>query len=142
MATALILGATGGIGHEVATALHRHGWQINALHRDPTKAVSHGKTPWIHWVKGDAMNAAEVTRAAEGTSVIVHAVNPPGYRNWGRLVIPMIDSSIFLAASTMSIRPMATAQTSSGPYSLKYESRCMLAAIFSVRRMLVSWFMT
>jgi len=94
MATALILGATGGIGHEVATALHRHGWQINALHRDPTKAASQGKTPWIHWVKGDAMNAAEVTRAAEGASVIVHAVNPPGYRNWGQLVIPMIDSSI------------------------------------------------
>ena len=94
MATALILGATGGIGHEVATALHRHGWQINALHRDPAKAASHGRTPWIHWVKGDAMNAAEVTRAAEGASVIVHAVNPPGYRNWGQLVIPMIDSSI------------------------------------------------
>jgi len=94
MATALILGATGGIGHEAATALHRHGWQINALHRDPTKAASHGKTPWIRWVKGDAMNAAEVTRAAEGASVIVHAVNPPGYRNWGQLVIPMIDSSI------------------------------------------------
>ena len=94
MATALILGATGGIGHEVAIALHRHGWQINALHRDPTKAASQGKTPWIHWVKGDAMNAAEVTKAAEGSSVIVHAVNPPGYRNWGQLVIPMIDSSI------------------------------------------------
>ena len=94
MATALILGATGGIGNEVATALHRHGWQINALHRDPTRAASHGKTPWIHWVRGDAMNAAAVTRAAEGASVIVHAVNPPGYCNWGQLVIPMIDSSI------------------------------------------------
>jgi nucleoside-diphosphate-sugar epimerase len=40
------------------------------------------------------MNAAEVTTAAEGASVIVHAVNPPGYRNWGQLVIPMIESSI------------------------------------------------
>ncbi len=94
MATALILGATGGIGHEVAGALHRHGWQIKALHRDPGKAASDGRTPWIHWVKGDAMNAAEVTTAAEGASVIVHAVNPPGYRNWGQLVIPMIESSI------------------------------------------------
>jgi nucleoside-diphosphate-sugar epimerase len=93
MATALILGATGGIGHEVASALHRHGWQINALHRDPGKAAA-GKTPWINWVKGDAMNAAEVTTAAAGASVIVHAVNPPGYRNWGQLVIPMIESSI------------------------------------------------
>ena len=94
MATALILGATGGIGHEVAGALHRHGWQIKALHRDPGKAAGDGRTPWIHWLKGDAMNAAEVTTAAEGASVIVHAVNPPGYRNWGQLVIPMIESSI------------------------------------------------
>ena len=92
MKTALVLGATGGIGQEVATALQRHGWQINALHRDPAKVASHN--PGFHWVEGDAMNAAEVTKAAEGASVIVHAVNPPGYRNWGELVIPMIDSSI------------------------------------------------
>ena len=95
MATALILGATGGIGHEVASALHRHGWRINALHRDPARAATHSKA--FRWVKGDAMNAAEVTKAAEGASVIVHAVNPPGYRNWGQLVIPMIDSSIAAA---------------------------------------------
>jgi nucleoside-diphosphate-sugar epimerase len=95
MSTALILGATGGIGHEVANALLRHGWRINALHRDPGRAAIHSKA--FHWVKGDAMNAAEVTRAAEGASVIVHAVNPPGYRNWGQLVIPMIDSSISAA---------------------------------------------
>jgi nucleoside-diphosphate-sugar epimerase len=25
--------------------------------------------------------------------VIVHAVNPPGYRNWGQLVLPMIDNT-------------------------------------------------
>lgn len=95
MATALILGATGGIGHEVASSLHRHGWRINALHRDPARAARASKE--FHWVKGDAMNAAEVTKAAEGASVIVHAVNPPGYRNWGQLVIPMIDSSIAAA---------------------------------------------
>jgi len=92
MATALILGATGGIGHEVAIALQRHGWQIKALHRDPARAASHNEA--FHWVKGDAMSATEVTNAAEGASVIVHAVNPPGYRNWGELVIPMTNSSI------------------------------------------------
>lgn len=97
MATALILGATGGIGREVASALNRHGWQVNAMHRDPGRAASGGHTPWIHWLKGDAMNVPEVTRAAEGASVIVHAVNPPGYRNWGQLVIPMIESSIAAA---------------------------------------------
>lgn len=95
MATALILGATGGIGHEVASALQRHGWQINALHRDPARAAGHKKA--FRWIKGDAMNAAEVTKAAEGASVIVHAVNPPGYRNWSQWVVPMIDSSIAAA---------------------------------------------
>ena len=98
--TALILGATGGIGHEVAVALQRHGWQIKALHRDPIKAAGRESTPGITWVKGDAMNATEVTNAARGTSLIVHAVNPPGYRNWAQLVIPMIDSSISAARAT------------------------------------------
>ncbi len=97
---ALVLGATGGIGHEVATALTRHGWQINALHRDPAKAASHANGSGFHWLKGDAMNAAEVTKAAQGAAVIVHAVNPPGYRNWGQLVIPMIESSIGAARDT------------------------------------------
>ena len=36
-------------------------------------------------------------RGAEGTQAIVHAVNPPGYRDWGRLVLPMIDNSIAAA---------------------------------------------
>jgi nucleoside-diphosphate-sugar epimerase len=98
--TALILGATGGIGHEVAVALNRHGWQIKALHRDPTKAAGRESTPGITWVKGDAMNATEVTNAAQGTALIVHAVNPPGYRNWAQLVIPMIDSSISAARAS------------------------------------------
>jgi uncharacterized protein YbjT (DUF2867 family) len=40
--TALILGATGRIRHEVAAALNRHGWQIKALHRDPAKAAGRG----------------------------------------------------------------------------------------------------
>jgi nucleoside-diphosphate-sugar epimerase len=98
--TALILGATGGIGHEVAVALNRHGWQIKALHRDPTKAAGRESTPGITWVKGDAMNPTEVTNAAQGAALIVHAVNPPGYRNWAQLVVPMIDSSISAARAS------------------------------------------
>jgi nucleoside-diphosphate-sugar epimerase len=49
------------------------------------------------WRKGDAMSAADVTAAAEGVGVIVHAVNPPGYRNWGKLVLPMLDNTIAAA---------------------------------------------
>ena len=43
------------------------------------------------------MNAGDVRAAAENVSLIVHAVNPPGYRNWGDLVLPMIDNTIAAA---------------------------------------------
>jgi nucleoside-diphosphate-sugar epimerase len=48
-------------------------------------------------VAGDAMNATDIRRAAEGAQAIIHAVNPPGYRNWGKLVLPMIDNTIAAA---------------------------------------------
>ena len=34
---------------------------------------------------------------ARGCGVIVHAVNPPGYRNWAGQVLPMIDNTIAAA---------------------------------------------
>jgi nucleoside-diphosphate-sugar epimerase len=43
------------------------------------------------------MNAAEVVAAAAGVSVIVHAANPPGYRNWKGLALPMLESTILAA---------------------------------------------
>jgi nucleoside-diphosphate-sugar epimerase len=51
----------------------------------------------IEWIHGDAMNAADVLRAARGASLIVHAANPPGYRNWATQVLPMIDNTIAAA---------------------------------------------
>ncbi len=89
--TALVLGATGGIGGEMVRTLLARGWAVKALHRDPA-----GR-PGMDWIKGDAMNAADVAAAAVGADVIVHAVNPPGYRNWGALVLPMLDNSIAAA---------------------------------------------
>jgi nucleoside-diphosphate-sugar epimerase len=43
------------------------------------------------------MNPADVARAARGVGVIVHAANPPGYKNWQGLVLPMLESSIAAA---------------------------------------------
>jgi nucleoside-diphosphate-sugar epimerase len=37
--------------------------------------------------------------AAQGCSVIVHAVNPPGYRRWSELVLPMMDNTIAAASA-------------------------------------------
>lgn len=90
----LVLGATGGVGGEIAAALLRRGWQVHALVRDPARA----RLPaGIERHGGDAMNAGDVMRAARGADVIVHAVNPPGYRNWQTLVLPMIDNTIAAA---------------------------------------------
>ncbi|WP_419825614.1 NAD(P)H-binding protein [Sphingomonas sp.] len=94
---ALVLGATGGIGGETAAALLRHGWQVVAMVRDPGKEGETGPLTQAKIVAGDAMRAEDVARAAAGVQAIVHAVNPPGYRNWGDLVLPMINNSIAAA---------------------------------------------
>ena len=97
-AKALVLGATGGIGSEVARALRARGWEVTALHLDPSRAAA--SNPHLTWVQGDAMDRAAVVSAAAGASVIVHGVNPPGYRNWAGLVLPMIDNTISAASAT------------------------------------------
>ena len=51
------------------------------------------------WIRGDALNARDVLAAANGCSVIVHAVNPPGYRRWAQLVLPMLDNTIAAAVA-------------------------------------------
>lgn len=96
--TALIIGATGGIGSETALALIAHGWRIRALNRNPDRASR--DFAWlgpVEWVKGDAMKTADVVAASKGVSLVVHAANPPGYRNWKGTALPMLDSSIAAA---------------------------------------------
>ena len=94
---ALVLGANGGIGSELGAALKRHGWQVRGLARKPPATGVADATGPDHWIAGDAMRAEDVRRAAEGAALIVHAVNPPGYRDWDRLVLPMLQNSIAAA---------------------------------------------
>ncbi len=89
----LVLGATGGVGGETARALIAHGWRVRGLVRGQRP----GLDPAIDWREGDAGVGADVLAAADGVDAIVHAVNPPGYRDWDRLVLPMIDNSIAAA---------------------------------------------
>ena len=92
--TALVLGATGGIGGEVARGLVARGWDVRALHRQADRMAGQEA---LNWQQGDAMNATDVMRAAKGVALIVHAVNPPGYRNWAGTVLPMIDNTMAAA---------------------------------------------
>jgi len=98
--TALIIGATGGIGSEAVRALVAHGWSVRAMHREPGQAARRSGSLAVEWVKGDAMNAADVIAAAAGVDAIVHAANPPGYRNWKGLALPMLESTIAAARAS------------------------------------------
>lgn len=106
---ALVLGATGGVGGAIAQALGRHGWTVRAMTRDPRVAAG-AWTDRPHaprFVPGDAMRREDVARAAtEGgaVAVIVHAVNPPGYRDWDTLILPMIDNTIAAARAAGGAR--------------------------------------
>ena len=91
----LVLGATGGIGGEVARQLRDTGWQVRALKRGAAKSGE--RKDGITWLSGDALNRQDVLEAAQGCSVIVHAVNPPGYRRWSEWVLPMLDNTIAAA---------------------------------------------
>src|SRR5262245_928974 len=99
--SALILGATGGIGGEVALALLERSWRVLSLHRQPELAKR--KTPHldqVQWIAGDAMRREDVVAAAAGAEVIVHGVNPPGYRNWRGLALPMLENSMAAAKAS------------------------------------------
>ncbi|MDP1617601.1 NAD(P)H-binding protein [Phenylobacterium sp.] len=100
--TVLIVGANGRIGGAVAKALLQRGWQVRGLARDPS--AGRQALPGIDWRTGDAMNAEQVSAAADGVSAIVHAVNPAGYLNWETLVLPMIDNTIAAARAAGGAR--------------------------------------
>lgn len=93
--TVLIIGATGGIGSATSAALLARGWDVRALSRDPVKAAhSFPNLQSIDWIAGDALSPDDVTNAAAGSSVIVHAANPPRYKNWRGLAVPMLANAI------------------------------------------------
>lgn len=100
---ALIVGATGAIGSELAGALKRRGYTVIGLHRDPARARAIFGDESVRWVHGDSLIESDVLRAAEGCSIIAHAVNPPGYKNWELLVLPMLDHTITAAIENQAL---------------------------------------
>ncbi|MGH6980980.1 MAG: NAD(P)H-binding protein, partial [Stellaceae bacterium] len=96
--TILVLGATGGIGGEVARAFLKRGWRVKALTRQPGEASA--KFPaldGVAWVAGDAMFRDDVARAAADAKFIFHGAHPANYANWEEWGIPMFDNTIAAA---------------------------------------------
>jgi nucleoside-diphosphate-sugar epimerase len=101
--TALVLGATGGIGGAVTRRLRSAGWTVRALSRDPDRAARRrDRADGVDWRRGDALAADDVAAAAAGVDLVVHAVNPPGYRDWDRLVLPMLDNTLAAAQAAQA----------------------------------------
>lgn len=100
MKTALVIGASGGVGGEVASALLKRGWRVKALNRNPAAAAAHRHGLAVEWVTGDAMRPADVIAAAQGTDLIFHGANPSGYQNWPGTVVQMLDATIAAARAT------------------------------------------
>lgn len=100
MKTALVIGASGGVGGEVAAALVGRGWQVKALNRKPEAAARQRPGLGVEWLAGDAMRADDVAAAARGAELIFHGANPPGYRNWAGTVVPMLDATVAAAKAS------------------------------------------
>jgi nucleoside-diphosphate-sugar epimerase len=74
--TALVLGASGGFGGQVARALQGAGWTVRRYQR-----------------------GTDMTAAAQGADLIVNGLNPPAYHDWDRL-IPRITTQVLAAGKS------------------------------------------
>jgi len=94
--TVLILGARGRFGLAAARAFADAGWRVLGLIRAGAQAPTEAANdPRITWLMADLNDAAAVTNAAKGASVVVHALNPP-YTNraWQTQAMPMTEVAI------------------------------------------------
>ena len=76
--TVLVLGAKGRLGTAVALAFARRGWRVVAQRRAGGSAPR-GAHPHINWLQADVADTAALAAAAQGASVVVHAMNPARY---------------------------------------------------------------
>ena len=95
---ALVTGATGKVGHAVASALAERGDDVRVLVRDPAKAA--GVLPaGVEPVVGDVTDPASLERAVEGCEVVFNAMGLP--EQWVR------DESIFDRVNAEGTRSLA-----------------------------------
>ncbi len=91
--TVLILGARGRFGLAAARAFASAGWRVLGQVRPGAPAPADSG---IEWLLMDLSDGAALAQAAQGSAVVVHAVNPP-YPQWEQQALPALEQAIALA---------------------------------------------
>ncbi|TAM38023.1 MAG: epimerase [Burkholderiaceae bacterium] len=96
--TVLILGARGRFGMASARAFAEAGWRVLAHGRVgapiPAEAARDAR---IRWLARDLQDTKALAAAAQGASVVIHALNPAyTHKAWAAEALPMLESSIDL----------------------------------------------
>ena len=93
MATALVTGATGLVGHHLVERLRHDGWVVRAFVRDAARAGALSRIG-VELATGDTLEPSGFARAARGCDVVFHtaaAVTPKG--GWEAFSRPNIDGT-------------------------------------------------
>ena len=94
-----VLGAKGRFGQEAIDAFLNAGWKVRGFARSwPEHAAPSG----VETLTGSALDANAVTRACQGSHVIVNALNPP-YPAWKR-DLPRFTRAVIAAAKATGAR--------------------------------------
>ena len=102
---ALVTGATGKVGHAIASALLDRGDQIRALVRDPKRAAS-VLPAGIEPVKGDVTDTESLAAAVEGCELVFNSMGMP--EQWVR------DEAIFDQVNAIGSQQVAVAAKRGG----------------------------
>ena len=102
---ALVTGATGKVGHAIASALLDRGDQVKALVRDPRRAAS-VLPAGIEPVKGDATDAESLAAAVEGCELVFNSMGMP--EQW------LKDETVFDQVNAIGSAHMAAAAKRAG----------------------------
>jgi nucleoside-diphosphate-sugar epimerase len=110
---ALVTGATGKVGHAIASALLDRGDQVRGLVRDPKRAAS-VLPAGIEPVRGDATDPESLAAAAEGCELVFNSMGMP--EQWVK------DESIFDQVNAVGSGHVASAAKRAGVRRLIHTS--------------------
>ncbi|MGE7942771.1 SDR family NAD(P)-dependent oxidoreductase [Lysinibacillus xylanilyticus] len=97
MKTALVVGASGGMGYALVNELVSRNIHVKAFARNKEKLVAlfqHHKN--VEIISGDAFNEQEMMKASNGVDVIFHAISFP-YQDWAKQHNRCLDMVIRIA---------------------------------------------